>query len=156
MKDAKIAEMSQSLASLDLYRDKLVSEANSKDELLANMRRNVEEKKAGLDRQKLRAAQLEKEVGLMKEMVREKDSEIAKHEARLTDTRRQLQDSREQALSLSTQIRELRDDLETMTQVRTFTHHAIIDHVVVGGCLHFFNFFNFSNFFFFFFGDKSA
>ena len=117
VKDSKLTELSHSLGMLDQARDKLVAEANSKDELVAELRRNMEDRKTELDRDKSRASQLEKEVSRTKEAVREKDRDIGKLEARLADTRRQLQDSRDQALTLSTQIRELRDDLEAMTQV---------------------------------------
>ena len=116
-KEAKVVELSHSLATLDQARDRLVTEANRKDETIAILRREVEEKKVQLDKEQLGVAQLEAEMSQLNESKREREKEMIKQEARLAETRRQQQDSTEQALSLSTQMRVLRDDLAAMTHV---------------------------------------
>lgn len=117
VKDAKVTELSCSLATLDQARDKLVAEANRKDETIVALRRKVEETNVALAKEKLGMATLETELRQTGERSRETERATSKQEASLAETRRQLQQSREQAASFSTQMRILRDDLATMTQV---------------------------------------
>ena len=118
VKEMKLSEVTHSLASLDQARDKLFAEANKKDEAIAELQKELEERRMGLTTEQLRVAQLGAELEQVRERVRERDKEMSRREARHAETNGQLQESQEQALSLATQVRLLRDDLETMTQVR--------------------------------------
>ena len=116
-REEKIVELRHALAMLDQDHDQLVSEANKKDETIACLTGQLEQKGACLEQREGQLVQLRAELGLTEDSRKEREAEVDQVQHKLENTRTQLLSSRQQVDTLTRQLSQLTTDLNTMTQV---------------------------------------
>lgn len=117
MKEERIAELRHALTMLDQDHDQLVSEADQKDETIARLKTELEQKVQLLEGAEGKLVQLHVELGKVETIRRDKDVEVCEVQGELKVSRTQLLATRQQVESFTLQISELKGDLNTMTHV---------------------------------------
>ena len=117
-KEEKVGELRHALAMLDQDHDHLVCQADKKDESIAGLTAQLEQRKASLETMEARLTQLHADLKAAESEQQSKQLEASTVQQELDNMRGQLEGSREQVVMLTTQISQLRNDLITMTKVR--------------------------------------
>lgn len=118
-KEEKVLELRHALTMLDQDHDQLVSETDRKDETIASLTLQLEQKEASLAGVEGRVVQLQTDLGRAEGCHRDKEMQASAVQGELDTTNRELRATREQIDALTQQVNELKDDLSTMTQVCT-------------------------------------
>lgn len=117
-KEERIVELRHALTMLDQDHDQLVREANKKDETIANLSTQLDQKGTRLGEKEDRLVQLCGELERVEGSCKEREGQMSQAHGELDSTRSELLTTRQQLNALTQQIGELRSDLSTMTQVR--------------------------------------
>lgn len=116
-REEKLYELQHALTMLDQERDQLVSEADGKDEIVADLREKLQRKDADLKEAELKLGKLQMKLGKAEGTQREKQLEISTVNDELNFTKMELINTKELVNSLKMQVGQLRGDLQTMTKV---------------------------------------
>lgn len=110
-------ELRHALTMLDQDHDHLVAQADVKDESIADLTQQLQAKGECLAETEAKVVQLQMELQKAREIEGNRIKEVTKVQGECFATKTELQAEKEQLNMLTQQIRELRDDLNTMTQV---------------------------------------
>ena len=116
-KDVKISELRQALTLLDQDHDRLVGQTDKKDEAIASLTAELEQKQASVKGMEGKVAELRAELSQLEAGQRARALEVSTVSTELDAVREELQSARDSAMALTTQISQLRNDLATMTKV---------------------------------------
>lgn len=116
-RDDKVSELREALATLDKDHDALLAEADEKSETIAHLKSELEGKEHGAGEAQTRLSQLQGELAHIRGQLEERVKATTNLQTQFEGRGQELEDFREQCRSLVREKTQLKDDLNTMTQV---------------------------------------